>query len=138
MLPPDTIPYYQGLTETVRKHGWACVFVHENGDRDKQVVAYTVGLSSKHVPELMLLTGDDSDAACTMLNQVARRLLDGRFAPRDGVLLFNNRVQLRSIYRDEFFEQCIFAQVWRDEHRIADATGMQIVLANRKGSFPPG
>jgi hypothetical protein len=128
---------YYAIDDKVKKHGWACVYVA--GSKAEDNFAYTVGLSAKRQPEVLLISRDDEDAACTMLNVVAKALLARTSPIHDGdapVAKMATKVRLRRIYPDEFFDKCVFAKMWRDRHGVTDATGMQIVFADEKGRFP--
>jgi hypothetical protein len=128
---------YRDVAATAAKHGWACVYVA--GGRGERNLAYSVGLSGKHQPEVLLTSGDDYAAACTMINVVAKALLARRDPIHDGdapVAKMASDVRLRSIYPDEFYERCPLAAMWRDAHKIKDAAGMQIVFADKDGRFP--
>ena len=128
---------YRAIAEKVAKHGWACVYVA--GSKQEGNFAYSVGLSGKGQPEVLLVSGDDYNAACTMINLVAKAILARSSPIRDGdapVAKMSRDVRVRSIYADELYAKCLAAARWRDEHGVKDATGMQIVLADKNGRFP--
>ncbi len=120
---------YSRATDQVKHRGWSCIPV--SGDRPENGFAYSVGLSSKHLPELGIFGTDDPATACSAIDRVARALLAAGRAPRSGAEIFRNadgRVVLRAVLRKEFFERCALARRWRDEHHIADARAMQILV----------
>ncbi len=122
-------PDYAHVLEQVRQHGWSCVQVR--ADRTDHAFAYSVGLTSKHLPELGMFGTDDPAVACAAIDRVARALIVAARAPRNGAEVFRNadgRVVLRAVLRREFFERCALAGRWRDEHHIADARAMQILV----------
>ncbi|SDG17578.1 DUF4262 domain-containing protein [Pseudonocardia oroxyli] len=69
------------LAETVREHGWAVRVVYGTGRRPPW--AYTVGLGSSGLPELVV-TGLPAERAVDLLNDVAEHVLDAGVAPRPG------------------------------------------------------
>ena len=115
--------------DQVRGRGWSCVQV--KAARPQHAFAYSVGLTSKHLPELGMFGIDDPAVACAAIDRVARVLIDAGHPPRNGAEIFrtaDGRVVLRAVLRKEFFERCALARRWRDEHRIADARAMQILV----------
>ncbi len=120
---------YEHAQDQVRRHGWSCVQV--KADRPEHAFAYSVGLSGKGLPELGMFGVDDTAVACAAIDRVARILVVARRAPPSGAEVFRNadgRVVLRAVLRKQFFERCALARRWRDEHRIADARAMQILV----------
>ena len=120
---------YQHAQDQVRERGWSCVQVKAN--RPQDAFAYSVGLSSKQLPELGMFGVDDSAVACAAIDRVARVLVVAGRAPPGGAEVFRNadgRVVLRAVLRNQFFERCALARRWRDEHHIADARAMQILV----------
>jgi hypothetical protein len=119
---------YGRVQDQVRKDGWSCV--HERADT-ANAFAYSVGLTSKQLPELGIFGTDDPAVACAAIDRVARVLIVAGRAPRNGAEIFRNadgRVVLRAVLRKQFFERCALARRWRDEHHIADARAMQILV----------
>jgi len=135
LLQPEGEAYYAKLETNVAQHGWACVFV---GDDDKHGFAYTIGLSGKHLPELLIDTQEDSKVSCTMLNVVAKKIIAHGAPVPDGyepLGAMNGR--LLKIYPKEFLEKCIYAGVWAFRHNTAERfTGMQIVFPDKNGRYP--
>ncbi len=130
-------PSYEHAQEHVRQHGWSCVAV--KGDRAVNGFAYSVGLSSKHLPELGIFGTDDPGVACSAIDRVARVLIAAGRSPRSGAEVFHNgegRVVLRSVIRTQFFDRCPLAKRWRDEHHIADARAMQILVLDPGETMP--
>ena len=120
---------YEHAAAAVRRSGWSCVQV--NADRPEHAFAYSVGLAGKHLPELGMFGVDDTAVACAAIDRVARVLVAGRHAPPSGAEVFRNadgRVILRAVLRKQFFERCALARRWRDEHHVADARAMQILV----------
>jgi len=125
---PDATRYSRA-TDQVKRQGWSCIPM--KGDRPEHGFAYSVGLSSKHLPELGIFGTDDPETACSAIDRVARALVAAGRAPRSGAEIFRNadgRVVLRAVLRKEFFARCALARRWRDEHHIADARAMQILV----------
>ncbi len=128
---------YDDTTMRVTKQGWSCVGV--KGDRAANGFAYSVGLSSKHLPELGVFGTDDPAIACAAVDRVARILVAARRAPRNGAEVFRNgegRVVLRAVLHKQFYDRCAFAKRWRDEHHIADARAMQILVLDPNEPLP--
>ena len=120
---------YEHAKDDVRLRGWSCIQV--KADRPEHAFAYSVGLASKHLPELGMFGVDDTAVACAAIGRVARVLVVARRAPPSGAEVFRNadgRVVLRAVLRKQFFERCALARRWRDEHRVADARAMQILV----------
>lgn len=136
LLPPDAEPYYTRISGTVAKHGWACIYVA--GDKKDHSFAYTVGLTGKRMPELLLSTGEDQNVSCTMLNEIAKRLIARHQPVPDGYEPFGRKaVRLNKIYSAEFLDKCPLAGVWVLRHKAMDHfTGMQIVFPDEHGRYP--
>jgi hypothetical protein len=130
-------PEYARAQDQVRQRGWSCVQV--KAGRAERAFAYSVGLTSKHLPELGMFGVDDTAVACAAIDRVARVLVVAGRAPLSGAEVFRNadgRVVLRAVLRKQFFERCTLARRWRDEHRIADARAMQILVLDRGEPMP--
>jgi hypothetical protein len=128
---------YAHVQDQVRQRGWSCVQV--KGDRAEHAFAYSVGLSSKHLPELGMFGTDDPSVACAAIDRVARVLIAAGRSPRNGAEMFRNadgRVVLRAVLRSEFYDRCALAKRWRDEHRITDARAMQILVLDPGEPMP--
>jgi hypothetical protein len=137
MLSADVLPYYNGAKAKVLKNGWTCMAI--SGEHGGTGFAYTVGLSSKGLPELSVFEADDTGAACTAIALAVHRMLETHRTPRDGAEMARSgkhRLVVRAIYPDEFFDRCIFANVWRREHHIADARGMQLITLDDGERLP--
>ena len=109
------------------------------GHRPENGFAYSVGLSSKHLPELGIFGTDDPATACSAIDRVARTLVAAGRAPRNGAEIFRNadgRVVLRAVLRKQFFDRCLLAKRWRDEHHLADARAMQILVLDPGEAMP--
>lgn len=130
-------PEYDHAKDQVRRHGWSCVQV--KADRAEHAFAYSVGLTSKHLPELGVFGTDDPAVACAAIDRVARVLIAAGRSPRNGAEVFHNadgRVVLRAVLRSEFFDRCALAKRWRDEHHIAGARAMQILVLDPGEPMP--
>jgi hypothetical protein len=128
---------YGRVQDHVRKGGWSCVQV--KADRAEHAFAYSVGLTSKHLPELGVFGTDDPSVACAAIDRVARVLVAAGRPPRNGAEMFRNadgRVVLRAVLRNEFFDKCALAKRWRDEHHIAGARAMQILVLDPGEPMP--
>jgi uncharacterized protein DUF4262 len=135
-LAPEALRYSRAADQ-VRHQGWSCIAV--KGDRAQHAFAYSMGLSSKHLPELGIFGTDDPAGACAAVDRVARALIAAGRAPRNGAEVFRNgegRVVLRAVIRKEFFDRCPFAMRWRDEHHVAGARAMQIVVLDPGEPMP--
>lgn len=78
--------YHDVLRRKVRDRGWAVQYV----ESDRTPFAYTVGLHTAGLPEL-LVTGLSPDWAMRLLNTVARYVIDERVpAPGDTMVLPDN------------------------------------------------
>ena len=130
-------PEYAQAQDQVRQRGWSCVSV--KADRAEHAFAYSVGLSGKHLPELGIFGTDDPAVACAAIDRVARALILAGRPPRNNAELFHNtdgRVVLRAVLRKQFFDRCALAKRWRDEHHIADARAMQILVLDPGEPIP--
>ncbi|NIH93263.1 DUF4262 domain-containing protein [Mycolicibacterium fluoranthenivorans] len=127
---PDgtTEQYLDHLRATIQDHGWAVQYV----ESDKRPLAYTVGLHSRGLPEL-LMTGLPANVSCRVLNSIAHMIVD------DGVEL---APAMHIDYEDRFLIEV--AQVEHpDIHmRFAvelfgrDFPALQLVWADERGCFP--
>ena len=137
LMPPEGRAYYDDTCALVKKHGWACIYVGEH-ENELGNFGYTVGLSGAGLPELLFVV-EESDVATTMLNAVAKLLVERGTSVPDGFEPFAGEpLRLRNIYPREFFEKCVMAGLWAMDHdAMGGATGMEIVLADEHGAFPP-
>jgi hypothetical protein len=130
-------PDYARAKDEVRQRGWSCVRV--KADRAEHAFAYSVGLSSKHLPELGVFGTDDPAVACAAIDRVASVLVAAGRPPRNGAEMFRNadgRVVLRAVLRKQFFDRCTLAKRWSDEHHIAGARAMQILVLDPREPMP--
>ena len=137
-LVPASPRTYGDVKAQATRYGWTCVSV--KGDRAGNGFAYSVGLTSKHLPELGVFATDDVANACKAIDRVVTALLAAGRAPRSGAEVFRNgegRVVLRAVRRNQFYDLCAFAKRWRDEHHVADARAMQIVVLDPGERMPP-
>ncbi len=137
LIAPGARPEYDNVCALVTEHGWACVYVGvSEGDLDN--FGYTVGLNGKGLPELLFCV-EESDVATSMLNAIAKRLVEHGPNVHDGFEPFpTSEVRLRNIYPEEFFKKCVMAGLWAMEHgTVPGAGGMQVVLAGDDDTFPP-
>jgi len=128
---------YEHVQDQVRQRGWACVTV--DGDRAEHAFAYSVGLSGKHLPELGIFGTEDPQVACSAIDRVARMLILAGRPPRNGAEMFRNadgRVVVRAVLRNEFYDRCSLAKHWRDQHHIAGARAMQILVLDPNEPLP--
>ncbi len=70
--------YLQSLRETIDDHGWAVQYV----ESDSRPFAYTVGLTKRGMPELVI-TGMKPNTSARLLNSIAHMIVDDgtRLAP---------------------------------------------------------
>jgi hypothetical protein len=64
------------VTETIRRHGWMIMYVHDCQDRAAPTFAYTVGLFGLKHPELLIFDVDQ-DTAAMVLNRIGDRVRHG-------------------------------------------------------------
>ena len=134
---PNTLPSYDEATAQAAAQGWSCVAV--KGDRPGNGFAYSIGLSSKHLPELGVFATDDVANACSAIDRVAKAFITAGRAPRSGAEVFRNlegRVVLRAVVRKQFFDLCTFAKRWRDDHHVVGARAMQLVVLGPNEAMP--
>jgi hypothetical protein len=115
------------LRQTVDEHGWAVQFV----ESERRPFAYTVGLHSRGLPEL-LVTGMSPERATLTLNSVADYLVNG------GRPVFGDLISLG----DEV-ELCVVQVEHPDAHlnmAIAlygsDVKALQLVWSDERGHRP--
>jgi len=66
----------ESLDAMIERHGWAVLAVFADPDTNTPTFSYTVGLTAKNKPE-MIVMGMPPDNARIVLNGLARRLLAG-------------------------------------------------------------
>lgn len=127
--------YWSKLLKIVETHGWAVQTVLSDGL--KPSYSYTVGLSKRGLPE-MLIVGVDQKFAQTILNNAVAKLVDGKITGRKGELVSElaNMPLAPRLSSDGVIEE--FALGAR---RYARETGhsmslIQLVLPDRTGLFP--
>ena len=124
------------LRSTVERHGWAVVYVGEDGDFEPGF-AYTVGLTSHRLPELFVW-GLPKPLAGHVLNGVAtffRQLEQAEAGDIEGVWE-GRTLRARYIFPEEFFERASFARSWCANEGITTPMAMQVLWSAADGAFP--
>jgi hypothetical protein len=123
-----TEDYLEVLRETIRDHGWAVQYV----ESEKRPLAYTVGLHSRGLPELVT-TGLPADVSCRVLNSIAHMVVD------DGTVL---APAMHIDYQDRFLMEVVEVE-HPDVHlkyavRLCgrEISALQLVWADEKGRLP--
>jgi hypothetical protein len=127
---PDgtTEDYLRELRETIQHHGWAVQYV----ESDKRPFAYTVGLHTRGLPELVM-TGLTADVCCRVLNSIAHMAVD-----RGTVLAPAMHID----YEDRFLIEVVHVEHPDVHLKFAarlygpDIRALQLVWADAKGRFP--
>ena len=117
VLRPEAVSRYEGIKTAVAREGWTCVYVQPSTSTATTGYAYTVGLSGKHLPEVLYLTPEKGEIACAMLAAIATRLVRRALPVAEGYEpLPTHKVRLHRIAAKQFFSTCTFAGVWALDH----------------------
>ena len=109
-------------------HGWAVQFV----EHDSRPFAYTVGLSNRGLPEL-LITGLNPEVSTRVLNSIAHRMADdGAFLVPAMHIDYEDRFLIEVVELDHPGVHLKFAV----EICGADLRALQLVWADNWGRFP--
>ncbi|HEY4439208.1 MAG TPA: DUF4262 domain-containing protein [Candidatus Elarobacter sp.] len=130
LLRPEAYSRYDNIASTVAHDGWTCVYVEHATTNTTSGYAYTVGMSGKHLPEVLYITPLKGDVACAMLTAIATRLIRRATAVPEGYEpLPTHKVHLHRIEAKSFFETCTFAGVWAVSHgTLEQAQAVQVVV----------
>lgn len=127
--------YWEKLLKIAEAHGWAVQTVLSDGV--KPGYSYTVGLSKRGLPE-MLIVGLDQKFAQTILNNAVAKLVDGKITGRPGELVS----ELANLpLAPRFSSDGVIEEFALGARRYARETGssmtlIQLVLPDRTGLFP--
>lgn len=129
--------YWQRALDVIHKHGFAVQHVMAGQDPTiDPSLSYTVGLSSKGLPELITI-GLYQEAAHEFLNTIANRMVDGVLKADDGTIVIevaNLPLCLKSVdlatAGEYAFGSCRFA----GEHGYP-LSFLQVVFPDAKGIF---
>ena len=125
---------YAQVAKTVAHAGFACIPYDEASGAGEHF-SYTVGLTSKGLPEIMIFTDQSGAEQCAQLESVVPWMLKHRDVLHHNAVVRKD-VRLQPVYPAEFFEHCPLAAVWVARHHISSAYGMQMVFADDHGAFP--
>lgn len=120
--------YLAMLDEKRRRHGWAVQFVERNGPR--AALAYTVGLTSFELPELVV-TGLTMVRAGRLLNNVASHVLHAD-APEPGERIPMPGWSLEVVELDQPTAHLFVVA----DFYGADFSALQLVWADDRGRWP--
>jgi hypothetical protein len=119
----------------VQKNGWAIQAV---GDENNAPYYYTIGLSAKRLPELILLLPIPFDLALLVLNGAAKTFVQTN-DPQEG-LLYNVieklPIKIRHIHVNAFREFGNAAVHWTAMHDYPLVSAMQVLFPDAEGRFP--
>lgn len=134
VLRPEAVARYDNIKTTVARAGWTCVYVEPSKTTATSGYAYTVGLSAKHLPEVLYITPESGEIACAMITAIATRLVRRGQAVGEGYEpLPTHKVRLHRIPPKTFFDTCTFAGVWALDHgTLRGAQAVQVIV-----SLPP-
>lgn len=134
----------EGMQKVVEKHesnvaefGWSVQAVFGDPSTGTPSFAYTIGLSHRGVPDILVL-GLPAEAALPILNEIARQLIEDESKTADGTLLHKvANLPLKVAAADQAHAQ-YFAKMSQSyaETQGIDATFVQIILPDAKGLFP--
>lgn len=123
------------LVDVVHQHGWAvqCVF----GEEETPSFAYTVGLSARGLPDVILF-GLEVGTARSLLNELASQLISGEIAPAAGQEVHRVAtvpLKLASIDLQVFTRFALGAERFarENEHQLA---ALHLVYPDQAGRLP--
>ncbi len=131
---------WEHLTQTidpmVKKAGWAVQWML--GDQDNPSFSYTIGLSAKQLPELLITLPIEPELARYILNNVAKTFIKlGSAAAGDlHQVLEGLPVRVSFIDMSAFAQFGKVAVAWAQYRRIFLNQAMQVILPDEYGNFP--
>jgi hypothetical protein len=131
------LAYWTRMCALVTTHGWAVQTVFADPVASTPHVAYTIGLCAKGLPEL-LLVGVNSADATQLLNDAARKSLEGLIKGDKGEILdrwVNLPAAPRRIVAEHAADIAVGAVRYALE-QSAPFSMIQMVLPDRAGLFP--
>ncbi len=120
----------------VTKSGWAVQVMATNKDRPGY--AYTIGLSAKRLPELLLALPIEPDLAIKILSAVANTFVQMGDATAGDLHRVVERLPIRVRFVDmtAFGEFGQIARFWADRHGHRLDRAMQVIMPDAEGNFP--
>lgn len=123
------------LCDVIKENGWAVMGIL--GTQTQPSYSYTIGLSAKSLPEVMMI-GVAPDIARIMLNSCARLLLDGRVKPTQHAPV-QEVANMPLAFRLD--EDAGLAHLSRGARRWSESNGhamsvLQLVFPDAKGHLP--
>lgn len=133
--------YWQSILDLVDEHGWAVTVVFGGEDDQGGLTpsfSYTVGLSAKGLPDLLIF-GLPEQSAHPILNAIVRKAFDGQIALRDGQVVreaANLPLKLRVIEpAEKGLETALGARRFAAENGH-EAQILQVLWPDLAGTFP--
>lgn len=127
---------WQQILDLVQSHGHALQYVLADPDLSIPSFIYTVGLSAKGMPDLIVFGLPQQ--ASSIMNTIVEMAHDDRIELRDGQVIreaANLPLKLRSIDQNKGFELALGARRFAQEGGYT-ASLLQVVLPDAVGRFP--
>jgi len=126
----------QELSNIINEYGWA---VQVNvAEINRPMFAYTVGLSDKRYPELLVFGSVPPRVMMNVLNSVADMFVASGEAICGDMyaVLPKLPVRLREIDVDTFNTYGVLAEYWAGNHTYPIRRAVQVLLPDKNGRFP--
>ena len=133
----DLDAYWKKICNLVDTHGWAVQSVFEDVEKGIPSISYTVGLSARGLPEILLM-GIDPRTANILLNAAAEKLIGGEFQAQTGAIVnevanMPLRVKQLTISQFEHFGRMAMLHGENFSHAVPS---FQLVFPDSMGRFP--
>lgn len=128
--------FWERMLEIVSSKGWGLQYVFPNPDLSMPSFTYTVGLSAKGLPDLLVFGLPQQ--AHGIVNDIAQMLVDSKTGFEDGQVIrevASLPIMLRSLGLSDGFKFATGAKRFAEE-RDYTAGLMQIMLPDEAGRFP--
>lgn len=133
----DLDTYWKNLCLQVQKHGWVVQSVFEDGEKGIPGISYTVGLSARGLPEIILM-GVDPRTANILLNAAAEKLIAGVFQAQTGSIVTevaNMPLRVKQLSTTQFSHFGRMAMLHGETFSHA-VPAFQLVFPDAMGRFP--
>lgn len=118
--------------------GWAVQYV--GGDAETAPFAYSIGLSKRRLPELLMIAPVDPNTAYQIINDVAKAFIDNAQTAQPGIMhqIITLPIQLRAVTDVEAFYRtfALTARRWNEHEHVTPIAPLQIILPDEAGRFP--
>lgn len=129
--------YDARIRDMVDRLGWAVQYV---GGDDATPFAYSIGLTKRKLPEVLLIAPVDPDTTYAIINGIAQAFIANAETAQPGILheILEVPIELRLVTNVEQFygTYALTARRWNEHEQLTPIAPLQIILPDEAGRFP--